>query len=177
MDFAYANQLGFRIKLVGVAEPGLIPRMETCLLPLASQLAKVNGVLNAVEFHGEPVGSVLAVGPGAGGGATSSAVLSDLIDIAAGRGGLPFGQSINTLVDVMPSRIVLGQINFYVRLMVVDQPGVLATLTESCKNILFQLRGFCSRVGRLKRGCLGNDDARNFCCELRHCARRNGKTK
>ena len=130
VDFTYANQLGFRIKLVGVAEPGLMPRMQTCLLPLASQLAKVNGVLNAVEFHGEPVGSVLAVGPGAGGGATSSAVLSDLIDIAAGRGGLPFGQSINTLVDANAVKNCAGPDKpFYVRLMVVDQPGVLATLT------------------------------------------------
>ena len=130
VDFTYANQLGFRIKLVGVAEPGLMPRMQTCLLPLASQLAKVNGVLNAVEFHGEPVGSVLAVGPGAGGGATSSAVLSDLIDIAAGRGGLPFGQSINTLVDTNAVKNCAGPDKpFYVRLMVVDQPGVLATLT------------------------------------------------
>ena len=130
VDFTYANQLGFRIKLVGVAEPGLMPRMQTCLLPLASQLAKVNGVLNAVEFHGEPVGSVLAVGPGAGGGATSSAVLSDLIDIAAGRGGLPFGQSINTLVDANAVENCAGPDKpFYLRLMVVDQPGVLATLT------------------------------------------------
>ena len=130
VDFTYANQLGFRIKLVGVAEPGLMPRMQTCLLPLSSQLAKVNGVLNAVEFHGEPVGSVLAVGPGAGGGATSSAVLSDLIDIAAGRGGLPFGQSINTLVDANAVKNCAGPDKpFYVRLMVVDQPGVLATLT------------------------------------------------
>ena len=130
VDFTYANQLGFRIKLVGVAEPGLMPRMQTCLLPLASQLAKVDGVLNAVEFHGEPVGSVLAVGPGAGGGATSSAVLSDLIDIAAGRGGLPFGQSINTLVDANAVKNCAGPDKpFYVRLMVVDQPGVLATLT------------------------------------------------
>ena len=130
VDFTYANQLGFRIKLVGVAEPGLMPRMQTCLLPLSSQLAKVNGVLNAVEFHGEPVGSVLAVGPGAGGGATSSAVLSDLIDIAAGRGGLPFGQSIDTLVDANAVKNCAGPDKpFYVRLMVVDQPGVLATLT------------------------------------------------
>ena len=130
VDFTYAKQLGFRIKLVGVAEPGLMPRMQTCLLPLASQLAKVNGVLNAVEFHGEPVGSVLAVGPGAGGGATSSAVLSDLIDIAAGRGGLPFGRSINTLVDANAVKNCAGPDKpFYIRLMVVDQPGVLATLT------------------------------------------------
>ena len=130
VDFAYANQLGFRIKLVGVAEPGLMPRIQTCLLPLDSQLAKVNGVLNAVEFHGEPVGSVLAVGPGAGGGATSSAVLSDLIDIAAGRGGMPFGRSINKLVDASDVKNGIGPDKpFYIRLMVVDQPGVLATLT------------------------------------------------
>ena len=130
VDFAYANQLGFRIKLIGLAEPGLMLRMQTCLLPLGSQLAKVNGVLNAVEFHGEPVGSILAVGPGAGGGATSSAVLSDLIDIAAGRGGLPFGWPIDTLVDASAVKNGAGPDKpFYLRLMVVDQPGVLATLT------------------------------------------------
>ena len=130
VDFAYANQLGFRIKLVGVAEPGLMPRMQTCLLPLNSQLAKVNGVLNAVEFHGTPVGSVLAVGPGAGGGATSSAVLSDLIDIAAGRGGLAFGKPISQLADSSAVKNGAGPDKpFYVRLMVVDQPGVLASVT------------------------------------------------
>jgi homoserine dehydrogenase len=142
VDFAYANQLGFRIKLVGVAEPGLIPRMETCLLPLGSQLAKVNGVLNAVEFHGEPLGSVLAVGPGAGGGATSSAVLSDLIDIANGRGGLTFGRSINKLVDANAVKNCAGPDKpFYVRLMVVDQPGVLATLTGILQKYSISVEG------------------------------------
>lgn len=142
MDFAYANQLGFRIKLVGVAEPGLMPRMQTCLLPLGSQLAKVNGVLNAVEFHGEPVGSVLAVGLGAGGGATSSAVLSDLIDIAAGRGGLPFGRSMNTLFDASAVKKGAGPDKpFYVRLMVVDQPGVLATLTGILQEHAISIEG------------------------------------
>ncbi len=142
VDFAYANQLGFRIKLVGVAEPGLVPRIQTCLLPLASQLAKVSGVLNAVEFHGEPVGSVLAVGPGAGGGATSSAVLSDLIDIASGRGGLPFGRSINSLLDANVVENCAGPDKpFYVRLMVVDQPGVLATLTGILQKYSISVEG------------------------------------
>jgi len=146
VDFAYANQLGFRIKLVGVAEPGLIPRMQTCLLPLSSQLAKVNGVLNAVEFHGEPVGSVLAIGPGAGGGATSSAVLSDLIDIATGRGGLPFGRSINELVDANAVKNCAGPDKpFYVRLMVVDQPGVLATLTGILQKYSISVEGLLQR--------------------------------
>ena len=131
VDFAFANQLGFRIKLVGVATPGQVPRMQTCLLPLSSQLAKVNGVLNAVEFFGEPIGSVIAIGPGAGGGATSSAVLSDIIDIAHDRGGMPFGRPVAQLVDSIDQvRVAPAHMAFYVRLMVVDEPGVLASVTS-----------------------------------------------
>ena len=130
VDFAFANQLGFRIKLVGVATPGQVPRMQTCLLPLSSQLAKVNGVLNAVEFYGEPIGSVIAIGPGAGGGATSSAVLSDIIDIAHDRGGMPFGRPVAQLVDSADQVVAApADMPFYVRLMVVDEPGVLAGVT------------------------------------------------
>ena len=130
VDFAFANQLGFRIKLVGVATPGQVPRMQTCLLPLSSQLAKVNGVLNAVEFYGEPIGSVIAIGPGAGGGATSSAVLSDIIDIAHDRGGMPFGRLVAQLVDSVDQvGAAPADMPFYVRLMVVDEPGVLASVT------------------------------------------------
>jgi len=130
VDFAFANQLGFRIKLVGVATPGQVPRMQTCLLPLSSQLAKVNGVLNVVEFYGEPIGSVIAIGPGAGGGATSSAVLSDIIDIAHDRGGMPFGRPVAQLVDGADQvGAAPADMPFYVRLMVVDEPGVLAGVT------------------------------------------------
>ena len=135
VDFAFANQLGFRIKLVGVATPGQVPRMQTCLLPLSSQLAKVNGVLNAVEFYGDPVGSVIAIGPGAGGGATSSAVLSDIIDIAHDRGGMPFGRPVAQLVDSADQvGAAMADMPFYVRLMVVDEPGVLAGVTGILQN-------------------------------------------
>ena len=135
VDFAFANQLGFRIKLVGVAAPGQVPRTQTCLLPLSSQLAKVNGVLNAVEFYGDPVGSVIAIGPGAGGGATSSAVLSDIIDIAHDRGGMPFGRPVAQLVDSADQvGAAMADMPFYVRLMVVDEPGVLAGVTGILQN-------------------------------------------
>lgn len=131
VDFSYANTLGFRIKLVGVAEPGIAPRMQTCLLPLNCQLAKVDGVLNAVEFLGTPIGGTLSIGPGAGAGATASAVLADLIDIGRGRITLPFGRPVAELAEMDVS----GQRNvddtpFYLRLMVVDQPGVLADVTK-----------------------------------------------
>ena len=131
VDFTYANKLGFRIKLVGVAEPSMAPRMQTCLLPLNCQLAKVNGVLNAVEFHGTPIGGTLSIGPGAGAGATASAVLADLIDIGRGRITLPFGRPVAELAEVDASSQRDGDDTpFYVRLMVVDQPGVLADVTK-----------------------------------------------
>jgi homoserine dehydrogenase len=131
VDFAYARQLGFRIKLVGVAEPGRVPRMETCLLPISSQLAKVDGVLNAVAYDGMPIGSVLSVGPGAGAGATGSAVLADVIDVAAGRACLPFGRPVAALTDGSKVKNSNGpDTAFYIRLTVVDQPGVLADVTK-----------------------------------------------
>ena len=131
VDFAYAAQLGFRIKLVGVAEPGRMPRMQTCLLPIATQLAKVDGVLNAVAFEGEPVGATVLTGPGAGAGPTSSAVLSDLVDIATARIPHCFGRPVGSLLD--GSKVENGggpDTPFYVRLMVVDEPGVLADVTS-----------------------------------------------
>ena len=131
VDFTYANKLGYRIKLVGVAEAGMAPRMQTCLLPLSSQLAKVNGVLNAVEFHGTPIGSTLLIGPGAGAGATASAVLADLIDLGRGRITLAFGRPVSALQDASagPMRNA-DDTPYYVRLSVVDQPGVLAAVTK-----------------------------------------------
>ena len=131
IDFAYAAQLGFRIKLVGVAEPGRMPRMQTCLLPMSTQLAKVDGVLNAVAFEGEPVGGTILTGPGAGAGPTSSAVLSDLVDIASGRIPHSFGRPVADLQDGAEVENGAGpDTPFYVRLMVVDKPGVLADVTS-----------------------------------------------
>ena len=131
VDFAYAAQLGFRIKLVGVAEPGRMPRMQTCLLPISTQLAKVDGVLNAVAFEGEPVGGIVLTGPGAGAGPTSSAVLADLVDIAAGRIPHSFGRPVADLQDGAKVENGAGpDTPFYVRLMVVDKPGVLADVTS-----------------------------------------------
>jgi homoserine dehydrogenase len=109
--------------------------MEACLLPISSQLAKVDGVLNAVAYDGMPIGSVLSVGPGAGAGATGSAVLADLIDVAAGRACLAFGRPVATLND--GSKVKNGNgpdTAFYIRLTVIDQPGVLADVTKILQN-------------------------------------------
>ena len=110
VDFDYAAQLGFRIKLVGVAEPGRMPRMQTCLLPVSTQLAKVDGVLNAVAYDGDPVGSTVLTGPGAGAGPTSSAVLSDLIDIANNRVTPTFGRRWTSLPMAARWKMAVGRI-------------------------------------------------------------------
>ena len=105
--------------------------MQTCLLPISTQLAKVDGVLNAVAFDGVPVGETVLTGPGAGAGPTSSAVLSDLVDIATGRIPHTFGRPVAALRD--GSKVENGggpDTPFYVRLMVVDKPGVLADVTS-----------------------------------------------
>ena len=131
VDFDYAAQLGFRIKLVGVAEPGRMPRMQTCLLPISTQLAKVDGVLNAVAYDADPVGSIVLTGPGAGAGPTSSAVLSDLIDIANNRVTPTFGRPLDQLADGSKVENAGGpDTPHYVRLMVLDRPGVLADITS-----------------------------------------------
>ena len=105
--------------------------MQTCLLPTSMQLAKVDGVLNAVAYDAEPVGSIVLNGPGAGAGATASAVLSDIIDVACDRIPYAFGRPVAMLAD--GTKVENGggpDTPFYVRLMVVDKPGVLADVTS-----------------------------------------------
>ena len=98
---------------------------------MSTQLAKVDGVLNAVAFEGEPVGGTVLTGPGAGAGPTSSAVLSDLVDIATGRIPHSFGRPVADLQDGAEVENGAGpDTPFYVRLMVVDKPGVLADVTS-----------------------------------------------
>ena len=96
LDLKMADELGFRIKLLGVAERtalGIEQRVHPTFVPKTAQLAQVMGVLNAVSVQAEPVGELTFVGPGAGGGATGSAVVGDIIDIARGRFGPAFGRS------------------------------------------------------------------------------------
>ena len=119
---------------------------------MESQLAKVNGVLNAVEFHGYPVGAVLAIGPGAGGSATSSAVLADLIDLAIGRTTKTFGLPVDQLLDPKTINKRLDpDWPYYVRLMVIDQPGVLASVTSILQKFEISVEGL------LQKGRAPND--------------------
>src|SRR6201999_3454487 len=88
MDIAYAEELGFRIKLLGSARPtehGIEQRVHACMVPLGTPIAHVEGVYNAVVTEGDFVGQNICEGRGAGAGPTASAVVSDLFNIARGR--------------------------------------------------------------------------------------------
>jgi len=134
IDISYASELGYTIKLLGMAAKGQKPSVKPSLLPSNSQLAKISGALNAVEFDADPVQSVICVGPGAGAGPTASAVLADIIDVATSRGGLPFGKPTDKLLSTAETNGEGGYQRYYIRLKVIDKPGVLSDITSVLRD-------------------------------------------
>ncbi len=134
-DIAYAEKLGFRIKLLAIAHQApdhpLEVRVHPTLVPLEHPLAGVNGVFNAILIEATPLGQVMFSGPGAGAGATASAVVADLINIAAL---LPQGRANHPLLTCQHDQVVpllpIEKVNsrFYARVRAQDHPGVLGKL-------------------------------------------------
>jgi homoserine dehydrogenase len=130
-DLTLADELGYRIKLLGVAARtahGVEQRVHPTMLPKSSALAQTMGVLNAVSVDGDAVGSLTLVGPGAGGSATASAVASDLADIARGLVVPAFGRPVAALVESERASLQRHEGGYYVRLSAVDKPGSLASI-------------------------------------------------
>jgi homoserine dehydrogenase len=131
IDFEYARDLGFRIKLLGLAEQteaGISQRVHPCLIDEHGPLAIVDGSYNAVIAEGDFVGRSVFEGRGAGAGPTASAVVADVIDIAAGRFNNTFGVPAAHLQDLASVSIGDRVGAFYVRLKVIDQTGVFADI-------------------------------------------------
>jgi homoserine dehydrogenase len=137
LDIAFATELGYRIKLLGIArrtEAGIEARVHPCMVPASSPVARVDGVFNAVVAEGDFVGRVMLEGRGAGAGPTASAVVADLIDIARGRFTPVWGAASGALSDE-PSVPMLAHVGaYYLRLMVVDRPGVIADVTAVLRD-------------------------------------------
>src|SRR5262249_33220646 len=130
-DIEAADDLGYRIKLLGVAlktESGIEQRVHPAMVPKHSAIAEVSGVTNAVAADGDLLGDVLLVGPGAGGKATASAVLSDICDTARGAWPPPFGTPASKLKPYRRATLGLHQGAYYVRLSVYDRPGGMAAI-------------------------------------------------
>ncbi len=143
VDIAFATELGYRIKLLGIArriEPGIggaggiEARVHPCMVHTASPLARVDGAFNAVVAEGDFVGRVTLEGRGAGAGPTASAVVADLIDLARGRV-TPVWGAANAALARLPSVPMRAHSGcYYLRLMVVDRPGVIADVTAVLRD-------------------------------------------
>ena len=134
-DIAFAGELGYRIRLLGVAErtdAGISQRMRPCLTPKNSPLGKIEGVTNAVMIEGDAIGSTMLIGPGAGGGPTASAVVADIVDAARGNTPPTFGLSSgNGLTASNPAPKGGDSGEYYLRLSLADRPGALAEIATA----------------------------------------------
>jgi homoserine dehydrogenase len=137
LDIEFAAELGYRIKLLGLArktEHGLEQRVHACMVPRSAPIAHVDGVFNAVVVEGDFVGRVMFEGRGAGAEPTASAVVADLLDIAAERWSSSFAVPAAALKPLPPSPMARHQGAYYVRLMVLDRPGVIADVAAALRD-------------------------------------------
>lgn len=134
VDIEYARELGYRIKLLGVArqtDDGIEVRVHPAMVPLSSPLAGVMDATNAVVITGDQVGQTGYEGPGAGQGPTASSVIADVVDVARGICYPPLGVPVSDLktLPYLDSAHHVG--TYYIRLRVTDKPGVMAEITSS----------------------------------------------
>ena len=129
-DIRLAADMGFKIKLLGVAQltgRGLEQRMTPCLVPADSPLGQLVGGTNMVVLEGDMAGQIVLRGAGAGMGPTASAVLADVIEIARGTRLSTFGQPAITLVEPIAAKAAVPA-PFYLRMALLDKPGALAKI-------------------------------------------------
>ena len=132
-DFNMADQLGLRIKLLGITEiinNKLFERVHPCLVKKESYIGNVNNVMNAVILEGFPVGESILQGEGAGPGPTSSALMSDLLSILRGNIKHPFGVADKKRVKPDLYDVNNYENSLYIRFEVKDKPGVLSDITK-----------------------------------------------
>lgn len=130
-DLKAADELGYRIKLLGVAvksETGIEQRVHPTMVPKNSAIAEIDGVFNAVMVEGDFAGEIMLMGRGAGEKPTASAVVADIADIARGGRRPVFGQPVDRLTPYKRARMKAHEGGYYVRLNVPDQRGVMASI-------------------------------------------------
>lgn len=136
-DIAEAAALGYRVRLLGIADlgaNGLFQRVHAHLVPLAHPLAHVTGPTNAVVAEGNFVGRLLFQGAGAGDGPTASAVVADLIDIARTEFGPPYAMPATSLATEPAAPTGERRSRAYLRFTVPDKVGVLAELAAAMRD-------------------------------------------
>ena len=137
VDIEYAVELGYAIKLLAVARKtsnGIEQRVQPSMVSVKTPLAHVNGVSNAIVVQSDFCGETIYQGPGAGEGATASAVASDIIDIARGHRMPTFAVPATNLEPAGINSMPLISAAYYIRLMVVDKPGVIADVAATLRD-------------------------------------------
>ena len=165
LDIKMADELGYRIKLLGVAErtaAGIEQRVHPTMVPKTAPLAQVMGVTNAVTIDADAVGQLTLIGPGAGGDATASAVIGDIAEVAKGSAGPVFRLPAAKLEKAPRAAMQRHEGGYYVRLEVLDRKGAFATIAASMAANSISLESILQK-GRLGtrggQGLAGNGEA------------------
>ena len=160
-DIEAADDLGYRIKLLGVAlrtESGIEQRVHPTMVPKNTAIAEVDGVSNCVAIDGDFVGDVMLIGPGAGGGPTASAVMSDIIDIARGHVLPPFGIEAKDLKPYKKAQMRAHEGGYYIRLSVHDRTGAFAAIAQRMAEKGISLESIVQRRPRAELAGRGRRD-------------------
>jgi homoserine dehydrogenase len=158
-DLKAADELGYRVKLLGVADrtgQGIEQRVHPTMVPKTSAIAQVMGVTNAVAIDCDAAKEITLVGPGAGGLATASSVVSDLADIARGTLVPPFGKPAAGLGTSQKQPMQHHEGGYYIRLLAVDKPGTAAAIAHHLAEENISLESIVQR--RPGSGVHGGDD-------------------
>jgi homoserine dehydrogenase len=148
LDISFADELGYRIKLLGLArltEWGVEQRVHPCLVPVGTPIAHVEGVFNAVVAETDFAETNVFEGRGAGAGPTASAIVADLVDIARGVRAPTFAVPAAQLEALPASPMERHRGCYYIRLMVRDQPGVMADITAALRDEQVSLESMLQR--------------------------------
>ncbi len=154
-DLAAAGELGYRIKLLGVAvktAEGIEQRVHPTMVPKESAIAQVMGVTNAVTLDAQGLAPITLVGPGAGGKATASAIVADLADIARGVVTPPFGRPAARMTAIRKAPMQHHEGGYYIRLLARDRPGTAATIARRLAQQNISLESIVQRHAAGSRG-------------------------
>jgi homoserine dehydrogenase len=154
-DLDAASDLGYRVKLLGVAvrtEAGIEQRVHPTMVPKDSAIAQVMGVTNAVTVDADGLAPITLVGPGAGGMATASAVVSDLADVARGVRTPPFGRPAARMSMIRKAPMQRHEGGYYIRLLARDRPGSAAAIARRLAQQQISIESIVQRQAPQAKG-------------------------
>ncbi len=148
LDIRLAADLGYRIRLVASAEragEGARVRVRPFLVRSTHPIAQTEGAVNALYIEGERIGRIFLQGPGAGAGPTAAAVAADIADVMCGARRPVFGRPAVELSPCSPSAGAASEVRGYIRVMVRDEPGVLAAVSEELADAGVSIESFLQK--------------------------------